>query len=94
MPSIQGWKRIKSTYPQWKNERTGKTIWVYPHKTWEIDPRTGNVKKGSHKTTHYTIRHFIGGTTRTAKALNGKEFKTQASATKYAIAWMRKRPRG
>ena len=92
MARITGWKRQKSSYPQWKNDRTGKQIWVYPHKSWDVNPKTGNTQ--NHRITHYSIRHFVSKSTRTAKSLNGKKFRTKASATKYARSWMRKRPRG
>lgn len=60
-----------------------RQLWVYGEKTWKIDPKTGNIKKGSHKIIKngWTIRDYTHGNRTLAKPLKGKKFRTKSEAS-------------
>ena len=89
MAKIKNWKKVKNQKLDWKKEDGSQQIWVYPHKTWEVSKKTGNVK--NYRTTHYTVRTYSSQGKSLAKALKGRHFKTQKTAKKFAISYMKGR---
>lgn len=89
MGRINGW--IRKTAQGVKRGYWGKgdtQIWVYANKTWDVDPKTGNVK--NYKTTHYTVQKYVGNSGKVAHSIGGKKFKTKEAATKFAINYIRR----
>lgn len=91
MGKINGWTRKeKSTKghasPSWK--KGTDHIWVYQHQNWEISPDTGNIKK--RWITHYTVQKYNENSGKGAHSIGSKKFKTKASATKFALGYIRR----
>jgi hypothetical protein len=87
MAKIKNWNKIKNQKLDWKKKDESEQIWVYPHKTWKTNPRTGNVT--NYRTSHYSVRHYEPKGKSLASTLGGKEFKTQKEARRFALDYMK-----
>jgi hypothetical protein len=86
MPKIEGWK--KTSQKGWTRRGGTQKIWLYPHKTWKLSRRTGNIT--NYRTTHWTVRTYNPEGKSLAHALEGRHFKTQENAQKFALKYMRR----